>query len=80
MFKNKLFESKGLSIAQERADAEKPHYLRTNTKYLNEAIKIEKMRAMPGPNAGPGSSNYHTYRGERLKEMYRVAKLDWDEE
>ena len=65
-------------MAQERADQEKPHYLRSHNKFINEAVKIEKMRNTPGSTAGAGSGDYHAYRIERRKERYRLAKLDWD--
>ena len=78
MFRNKLFEHKATSMAQEQADLQKPHYLRGHSKFINEAVKIEKMRNTPGSTAGAGSGDYHTYRIERRREHYRLAKLDWD--
>ncbi len=54
---------------------EKPHYLRGGNRFINEHVKIEKMRNTPSSTAAAGSGSFHGYRKERRKENYRLQSL-----
>jgi hypothetical protein len=59
--------------------APKPEYLRTNNKFTEDQVEVEKIENISlGLVVGAGSNDFNNYRNQRRRERYRLAKMEWD--